>query len=67
MEENSKKQKKPTFTFSSLLRGQIVKDVLCRDIWFVLYIFLITILYISINLGLETVTGQFFSKQTRRG
>ena len=53
MEENSKKQKKPTFTFSSLLRGQIVKDVLCRDIWFVLYIFLITILYISINLGVE--------------
>ena len=53
MEENRKNQKKTKFTFSSLLRGQIVKDVLGRDIWFVLYIFLIIILYISVNLGVE--------------
>lgn len=53
MENEIKKRKKPTVTLSSLVRGQILKDVLGRDIWFVLYIFGIIILYISINLGVE--------------
>jgi len=53
MEDNAKTGKKWTVTLSSLLRGEIVKDVLGRDIWFVLYVFVIIIMYISVNLGVE--------------
>lgn len=53
MEDNAKTGKKRTVTLSSLLRGEIVKDVLGRDIWFVLYVFVIIIIYISVNLGVE--------------
>ncbi len=53
MDDNTKTRKKRTVTLSSLLRGQIVKDVLGRDIWFVLYVFVIIIMYISVNLGVE--------------
>lgn len=53
MEDNAKTGKKRAVTLSSLLRGEIVKDVLGRDIWFVLYVFVIIIMYISVNFGVE--------------